>query len=242
VTEQLAPPAGLRTPRWGFGDVALTLLAALVIGNILALLLLPNTTSPTFHATARDAWAALVVLVGPWLALAGWPLLVTRWQGNGPVQDLALRTSWRSTGIGLVFGVAGLVSAYLVVVVQQKLTHEELSSRAADIAHDLVAPAPVALALFALATAFGAPVVEEIAFRGLTYGAFVKRGVPPAWSVLGTAVLFALFHFELKRVLVLAVLGVWIGAARAVTGSTTSSMVAHMAVNVPGAIGILLVH
>ena len=242
MTEQVVPPAGLRVPRWGLGDVAVTLLGAIVIGNILVLALLPDTSAPTFHATARDAWAALVVLMGPWVALAGWPLFVTRWRGNGPVQDLALRTSWRSAGLGLAFGVAGLVSAYLLVAVQQAITHEELSSRAADVAHDLVAPAPAALALFALATAFGAPVVEEIAFRGLTYGAFVKRGVPPLWSVLATAVLFALFHFEPQRVLVLAVLGIWIGAVRAVTGSTTASMVAHMAVNVPGAIGILLVH
>ena len=54
--------------------------------------------------------------------------------------------------------------------------------------------------------------------------------------------LFALFHFEPQRLLVLAVLGGWIGAVRAVTGSTTASMVAHMAINVPGAIGILLAH
>jgi membrane protease YdiL (CAAX protease family) len=242
VTEQVAPPAGLRVPSWGFGDVALTLLGAILIGNILVLALLPDTSSPTFHATVRDAWAALVVLLGPWLALAGWPLVATRLRGNGPVRDLALRTSWRSAAIGVAFGVAGLASAYLLVAVQQQLTHQEVSSRAADVAHDLVAPAPAALALFALATAFGAPVVEELAFRGLTYGAFVKRGVPPLWSVLGTAVLFALFHFELQRVLVLAVLGIWIGAVRAVTGSTTASMAAHMAINVPGAIGILLLH
>ena len=184
----------------------------------------------------------LLVLVGPWVALAGWPLFATRTRGNGPVRDLALRTTWRSAAIGVLFGVAGLVSALVVLSIQQSLTHEQPSARAADVAHIFVSTSPVVLALFALATAFGAPVVEELAFRGLTYGAFVNRGVAPVWSVLGTTVLFALFHFEPQRLLVLAVLGGWIGAVRAVTGSTTASMVAHMAINVPGAIGILLAH
>jgi hypothetical protein len=168
--------------------------------------------------------------------------LVTRLQGNGPVRDLALRTSWRSLGIGVAFGVAGLVTASVVAQLQVLVTDHQLDSRAADVAHDYAAAAPVALAVFAVLTAFGAPIVEELAFRGLTYGSFVKRGVTPAWSVVGTTLLFALFHFEPWRLLVLAVLGGWIGAVRAVTGSTTASMAAHMAINVPGAIGILLAH
>ena len=240
MTEQLETPAAVRTPRWGFGDVVVTLLGALVIGNVLALLLLPQTTPD--HPVPGHAWATLVVLVGPWLALAGWPLYATRTRGNGPVRDLALRTTWRSAVIGVLFGAAGLASALVVLAIQQSLVHDEPNARAADVAHIFVSTSPTALVLFALATAFGAPVVEEIAFRGLTYGAFVKRGVPVVWSVLATAGLFALFHFEPQRLLVLAVLGVWIGAVRAVTGSTTASMVAHMAVNIPGAIGILLVH
>ena len=174
--------------------------------------------------------------------LCAWPLVVTRWQGNGPVRDLALRTSWRAVWIGVGCGVAGLVSAYALVAVQQVVTGHGVDARAADVARDYVSVAPVALTLFAIATAFGAPVVEELAFRGLTYGSFVKRGVSATWSVVGTTVLFALFHFEPARLLVLAVLGAWIGVVRAVTGSTTASMVAHMTVNLPGAIGILLLH
>ena len=86
VTEQLETPARLRTPRWGFGDVVVTLLGALVIGNVLALLLLPPTTPD--HPVTGHAWQTLLVLVGPWVALAGWPLFATRTRGNGPVRDL----------------------------------------------------------------------------------------------------------------------------------------------------------
>jgi uncharacterized protein len=240
VTEATQTSLPVAVPRWGFGDVAITLLGALLVGNVLALLLLPATTPD--HQTAGYAWAVLLVLVGPWVVLAGWPLLVTRLKGNGPVDDLALRTSWRAVGLGAGLGVVGLFTALAVAQVQIWVTRSDLDSRAADVAHLYVGGTPVALVLFALATAFGAPVVEELAFRGLTYGSFVKRGVGPTWSVVGTAALFALFHFEPARLLVLFVLGVFIGVVRARTGSTTASMVTHMVINLPGAVGILLVH
>ncbi len=123
---------------------------------------------------------------------------------------------------------------------QQAVTGHDLNARAANVAHDVVSKSPAALLVFSLATAFGAPVVEELAFRGLAFGSFRKRGVPVVWTVVWTSVLFAVFHFEGDRLLVLAVLGGWIGAVRAMTGSTTASMVAHMTVNIPGALMILL--
>ena len=38
------------------------------------------------------------------------------------------------------------------------------------------------------------------------------------------------------------IIGTFIGVVRARTGSTTASMVTHMVINVPGAIGILVLH
>ena len=236
--EPALEPAPART-RWGLGDVAIALGGAVVLGNLLASVLLAEKG----HASdVVQAWTALVVLTGPWLLLGGWPLLATRLKGNGPVRDLALNLSWRSAAIGVLGGGAGLLTASLVAQLQEQLTHRQLDARAADVAHDIVSASPVALALFALATAFGAPVVEELAFRGLTYGSLRKRDVTVVWSVVWTTLLFAAFHFEPARFLVLAVLGGWIGAVRAVTGSTAASMVAHMTVNVPGAVLILLAH
>jgi membrane protease YdiL (CAAX protease family) len=225
--------------RWGFGDVAIALGGAILVGNLLAAVLL----SEAGHTSgAVRAWTAVVVLTGPWLLLGGWPLYATRVKGNGPVRDLALHLSWRSAGIGVLGGALGLLTASIVAQLQVAITHQTLDARASDVAHDIVSASQGALVVFALATAFGAPVVEELAFRGLTYGALRKRGVPVAWSVVWTTLLFAAFHFEPQRLLVLAVLGGWIGAVRAVTGSTVASMVAHMTVNIPGALLIVLAH
>jgi uncharacterized protein len=233
----LAPAGGSERPaRWGFGDVAVTLLGAVLLGNVLAVALFAEKG----HASATaQAWTAVGVLVGPWLFLGGWPLFATRVKGAGPVRDLALRISWRSAGIGVLGGALGLATASAVAQLQYLVTGQNLNARAADIAHQTVAASPAALFVFALATAVGAPVVEELAFRGLTFGSFLNRGVPVVWAVLWTTLLFAGFHFEPDRLLVLAVLGGWIGAVRAVTGSTTASMVAHMTVNLPGALLIL---
>ena len=234
-----APEPDRPQPRWGFGDVSVTLVGALLLGNVLAAVLV----SEEGHVSgAVRAWTAVVVLTGPWLLLGGWPLYATLRKGNGPVRDLALRLSWRSAGIGVLGGALALLTASLVAQLQVTLTHQQLDARAADVAHDIVAASPAALVVFATATAFGAPVAEELAFRGLTYGSFRKRGVPVALTVLWTTLLFAAFHFEPARLLVLAVLGAWIGVVRAVTGSTAASMVAHMTVNVPGALLILLAH
>jgi len=57
-----------------------------------------------------------------------------------------------------------------------------------------------------------------------------------------TAVLFAGFHFEPSRIAVLLVLGGGLTAVRAWTGSTGASMVAHLTINLPGAIAILALH
>ncbi len=81
--------------------------------------------------------------------------------------------------------------------------------------------------------------MEELAFRGLLFGSLRKRGLPVLTSAVVTAVVFAGFHFEPTRIGVLLVLGGGITAVRAFTGSTAASMVAHMTVNLTGAISFL---
>jgi len=234
------PPAPSTTrPRWGFPDVAVTLLGAIVIGNALALVLVAMKG----HASpAAQAWMALGVLVGPWVLLGGWPVYAARRKGSGPVRDFGLRIDAGSAAIGVLGGLAGLATASLVAWVQVQITHTPLDARVSSVARDIVAASRPALVLFALATAFGAPIVEELAFRGLTFGAFRRAGQGVPWATLWTTGLFAVFHFEPARLPVLLVLGGWLGVVRAYTGSTAASMVAHMTVNIPGAVLILGLH
>jgi len=87
---------------------------------------------------------------------------------------------------------------------------------------------------------FGAPIVEEIAFRGMLYGALAKAHINEHLVVLITALVFALFHFEPKRFLILFVIGIILGEVRRRTGSTSAAIVAHVVNNAPAAIFTLV--
>ena len=233
-------PASVPTPlpRWGFGDVFVTLVGSIVLGSAAAAVLLSLEKSG-LDSPAAKAWFLDVGLVVPWLCLAGWPLYASVHKGNGPVRDYGLRLTWRSFGTGVACGVGALLTASWTYQIQFKITHHAFDSAVGGVANDVANGSRGALVVLALCTAFGAPVVEELAFRGLTYGSLRKMGQPVVWSVVWTTVLFALFHFEPVRIPVLLVLGAWLGVARAATGSTAASMVAHATVNIPGALMIL---
>ena len=72
----------------------------------------------------------------------------------------------------------------------------------------------VAYALFLLLIAVGAPFVEEIAFRGLVWGAIVKRGWSPWVATVVAGVPFALLHVEPLRVAPLLAAGIVLGVVR----------------------------
>lgn len=232
VTEAIADGRELRAPRWGLWDVVWTAIAAVLIGALTATALV-----------ALNAPTGVFVLVGavtPWLAMAGWPLLVTRWRGNGPRIDLGLRLTWSDTGWGGLAGFTGLLLAAVAALITQ-LFVPELSSAAADAANELETGSNrLSLTLFAFVIMVGAPIVEELFFRGLLFSALRKRGVNAVLTIVITGVLFAGFHFEPTRFFVLLPTGLLLGWVRWKTGSTGSSMVAHGLVNAPGALVLLV--
>jgi membrane protease YdiL (CAAX protease family) len=249
LTEPVGPEAGstkdpglasdgLPEPRWGLGDVVITLGLDLAFGFAAAYAVLALVDGPLDTPTGK-AWSSIALLVVPWLGLAGWPLYVSRTRGNGPVRDFGLRLSWRAFGIGVAGGVTALVVASIVGEIEIKIRGHDFSAAVEDLAKQTTSASHGAIWVLALCTFIGAPIVEELAFRGLTYGALRKMGLPVVYSVLWTTVVFALFHFEFVRLPVLLVIGGCLGAVRAYTGSTSASMVSHMVVNLPGAIGIL---
>jgi uncharacterized protein len=229
---------GLRQPAWGLGDVVITLMSALTLGIVVSSLVVATQHGSLDGATAQ-AWLSIPLLVVPWLGLAGWPIYVSRTRGNGPVLDFGLRLTWRAVGIGVAGGIAAFTLATVVGEIEIKILGHGFSASVENLAQKTTAGSAGAIWVLAVLTAFGAPIVEEIAFRGLTYGAFVKRGLPVIYAVAWTTVIFALFHFEFVRLPVLLVIGAFLGAVRAYTGQTSASMISHMVVNIPGAIAIL---
>jgi len=232
VAEALERGAVLRAPRWGLGSAALTLVGAIVLGILAALPLI-----------ALDAPLAVTAIVGtlfPWVALAGWPLFVTRWKGNGPRIDLGFRLTWSDVGWGVLAGFVGLLFAGIVALITQAIAGD-FSSAAGDVALELRDDGPFwTLLLFAVMIMVGAPIVEEIAFRGLLFNALRKKGVGTVLTIVISAVAFSAFHFEPIRFFLLLPIGLVYGWVRWKTGSLGAAMVAHGVNNAPAALVLLV--
>jgi membrane protease YdiL (CAAX protease family) len=100
--------------------------------------------------------------------------------------------------------------------------------------------------VLAVLVCVGSPFVEELFFRGLLLrallGSFQELGrrLGPAVSIVVTALVFALVHFEALQFLGLAGFGVVLGILAWRTGRLGPSIVAHMAFNTVTIIAIVV--
>ncbi len=222
----------MRPTAWGPWDALWAMVGALVIGTVVVGVVLG------LGADEASGWMLLAV-AAPWIAMAGWPLWVTRVRGNGAQIDLGLRLR----RIDLLTGLAGGAAAFGAAVIAGLITvalFGDFTSAAGDQAQELAdAGGWPYLILFALMVVVGAPIAEELTFRGLLWSGVAKRGAPPWVCIAISAGAFALLHFEASRILVLMTVGTVLGIVRWRTGSLGACIVAHAVNNLPGALGIL---
>jgi len=219
----------LRIPGWGMGDVLISLLGTLTVATVVSLGLSKS------HIDPEHGWGLIVAFASPWICLAGWPCVAAAIKGNGAVIDFGLTMHRPHIRLGVLAGLASLALASLAAFMTVHVVGP-ISSSAGDLAHEQHG---IVLVLFALFALVGAPIVEEIAFRGMLFGALTKSSFTPLVASLVSAGVFALFHFEPKRFFVLFVIGAVLGEARRRSGSTLTSVVAHMINNAPAAISLL---
>jgi membrane protease YdiL (CAAX protease family) len=231
--------AVLRPLRWGLPDVLIALLLALfvplfVVSGVLAA-----------GVSSNGAVVLLLSLMLPWVGFGIWPLVTTRLQGNGATIDLGLSLRRSDLLWGIGGGVACLVVGTAVGWVTEKLFGSFDSA-----AGDALASADVArwvVWAFALCASVGAPVFEELCFRGLAFAALARtasrRGLPAVpLATFGSALLFALVHLEPVRIPVLLSIGLVLSLLRARTGRVGASIVAHSFNNLIAVVGILVVY
>lgn len=236
---------GVPTGRWGFGDVGWFTL--FVVGTIVAsvLIFLPAvflfedaiTLEGTIDgSTAAGSWLTTTAQLVFFAGLVAWPLIVGWRKSSGWRAAYGFVVSWRALGIGLVGGIATFISMVVLTALTASLLGEDVTSAGADAAESLTG-STTAFVIFLLLIAFGAPFVEEIAFRGLVWGAAVKRGWSPWLATVLAAVPFALLHIEPIRVAPLLAAGLVLGVVRQY-GGLGAAMAAHAVVNVIGAVSI----
>lgn len=217
--------------RWGLGAYLLVE-AVFLLASVLAGALVLGGGPPTAGGLA-------VALGVPTVLAAGTALLITRLRGNGPRIDLHLGFSWPDVGLGLAFGLGGLVLTIPAAVIWASIVGPDATAALGDIFGGVRAGPPAAAAVF-LIVVIVAPLCEEIVYRGLLWGAVLRLGAP-RWVAFGvTTMVFALAHFEFTRAPLLLVASIPIALARLYTGRLLAGIVAHQVNNLlPGVVLLL---
>ena len=217
-------------PSWGLGDAA----AGWLIG-VLATAIVGAVWAGASGNTKLSIGALSVAEVALWVGLAGAPLWATRRKGTGDLgRDFGLRIQ-ASDAVAVPVGIVSqLILVPLIYLPIEWLSgHHDVSKPAKEIIGG--AHGGGQLALLTAVLVIGAPVVEELFFRGLVLRSIQRRlGASPRadlWAVVGSAVVFGLSHFELLQLPALIAFGLILGLLAVRSGRLGPGIWAHAAFN-----------
>lgn len=172
---------------------------------------------------ARMRGAALL-----WHVAAGACWLAWQQPGFDAARAGLFTFGWRQVGLGVVFGVLGIMAMPLYI---------HVATRLGGTAHNAEAMASLAAAslpqrLFLLATA---AIGEELIFRAAAIGGLIAAGVPQLAAIAVPLSVFVLLHrssWGAVHLLFVTVAGGLMTAAF-VTGGLWSAIIAHFVVDAP---------
>lgn len=227
------PPAPApRPPRWGLGDFLVGVFGGYALASLIAAI---------WYAVSGDDELDLagqaVSQMGLWTGMVGAAVVASRRKGAGTLaEDFGLKGRWSDIGLGLVVALAVqvLVLPAIAYLLRPLLGEPEVSGPVQDL---LDKSQGLAFAGLILSVAVGAPIVEELFFRGLLLRSLQRR-VPDWAAVVVSAVAFGLAHgsaLPLDGVILVMVSLTVFGAILAVlairTGRLGPSIVTHAVFN-----------
>jgi hypothetical protein len=171
-----------------------------------------------------------ILQVPLWTGYLGAPILAARRKGNGVVRDFGLRMRWYDLPMGAA---AGLATQLLVVpLIYLPLSNVIDVDALSDSARELTGKAddPMGVVLLVLIVVVGAPIVEELFFRGLLMRSIENRfGV--VVGVLASSLLFGAIHVQPLQLPALAAFGLVAALLTVTTGRLGPAIWAHVAFN-----------
>jgi membrane protease YdiL (CAAX protease family) len=230
---------------WGLPDAVAGFAVGLVLAAVAASAASAVVGFHAGHGRALPVPVTVSDVAALWVGLVGAAVWATRRHGHSSlVEDFGLRvgSAW-----DLVVGAAvGLASQYLLIPLLY-LPFEQIDH---GLAHQLGGPAhqdtaaahglgPI-IVLFVF-LAIGAPIVEELFFRGLLLRGLLGRA-PVAVAIVVTGLLFALAHFEAVQFPGLAVFGMVLGVLAWRTGRLGPGIAAHAAFNAAAVLSLARLH
>jgi membrane protease YdiL (CAAX protease family) len=200
-----------------------------------------RVTGAHYEARPVPLWLIAVLQAFLWLGLLGAPILAARRKGRGVVEDFGLRARPLDVPVGVVIGVVSQlvlvpgVSVPWILLLGKDL--DQLSDSARELADK--ATDPLGVVLLVLIVVIGAPIVEELFFRGLLQRSLLRRTGPMA-AVAISSFVFGLTHFQLLQFPALVAFGAVLGTLAVRTGRLGPGIVAHMSFNAVTVIALVL--
>lgn len=188
-----------------------------------------DTPIATLAASLSTGW--LVYAVGAWVT--------SRQIGSRDVRADVGVSFARVDLLGVVVGVVTQLALVRVVYVPLRaiwpatFTEQALRETAEDLVERARSTSDLMLVVLALVVVLGAPVFEELVYRGLLQRPLLQK-YSPGLVVVGVAVLFALIHFRPVEYPGLFVAGLVFGLCAWRTGRLGMGFAAHLAFNAVG--------
>ncbi|MET0728414.1 MAG: CPBP family intramembrane glutamic endopeptidase [Acidimicrobiales bacterium] len=243
MTEAVPLPsaAPVRPRTWGLGDVALGFGIGLAGSQLVLTAILAATGRTVEEVDELSLSLIALAQVGLWVGLLGAPLVATRLKGNGMVTDLGVRGEvadlWRGGSIGAVLQLVVLPLLYWPLLQLLDKRPSDLEGPAREMTDR--AAGPVGVILLVLIVGVGAPIVEEIFYRGLFQRALLKKGLSPAAAIGINATVFGLSHGQLLQLPALILFGAAAGVLAHRSGRLGPAITAHVAFNMVTVIALL---
>ncbi|HET6951087.1 MAG TPA: CPBP family intramembrane glutamic endopeptidase, partial [Acidimicrobiales bacterium] len=234
-----APPEAV-VPTWGLGDAAVGWVLGLVGGLLTQFLAFGLSGTPLDQPDDLPlAWVA-VAQVGLWAGLLGVPYAAARLKGNGLRRDFGLTAKLSDLPLGVLCGIVGqTLIIWVVYLPLQWLTDvsaEDISEPAQNLTDR--AHGTVGVVLLVLIVGIGAPVVEEIFYRGLLQRSLIRR-FGPVWGIAGASVLFGAAHLQPLQFPALVLAGALFGMLAHRYGRLGPSIAAHVVFNMTAVVALL---
>lgn len=231
---EVGSPRSRRKPTWGLGDAAAGWILAQVSGALFGAMILAAFGYSLDDAAEGTIPLTMVALQYPplWLGFIGLPVWAAATKGGGWLHDFQVRIEWRDVVPAAAIGV------FLQLVVVPLVSWPALRLSGTDFddlgesARDLVSRADSAagLALMVLLVVIGAPLAEELFFRGLLLRSFEKR-FGTGWALVGSSLVFGITHFQLIQTPALTAAGLGFALLAVRADRLGPAVVAHMAFN-----------
>jgi membrane protease YdiL (CAAX protease family) len=252
---QLDRPQIFPTPTSGTVGVGLAI-AGFAVGAILSAILVQLVVVLTHdrlvhHLPVETSPVTVANLVGLWVGLVGAAVVASRLVGSRhTASDLGLRLcAWPDVPVGIAVGLGSQLLLIPLLYLPFVASHPHLSKTLSREGVTLTSHLGTAgFVIVALLVVVGAPVVEELFFRGLVLGSLeawfgkLGRRIGVALAIVVMGVAFGFAHSEgLLVAYGLAVFGMVLGILAKCFGRLGPGIVAHASFNAASVVALALI-